>query len=64
MPNVTSYRWMGLNHLIFDTTSTDARVKLQQLVERKLNGNLLAYWKGECFGPGCTPDPKPPTGEV
>ncbi len=63
MPDVTKYRWNG-NTLIFETTSTEARVRLQQLVNRKLGGQTIAYWKGECFGPGCKPDPKPPTGEV
>ena len=63
MPNVTAYRWLG-SSILFETTSTEARVKLQQLVDRQLAGTLTAYWKGECFGPGCTPDPPPPTGEV
>ncbi len=63
MPNVTAYRWLG-NTILFDTTSTEARVKLQQLVDRKLDDRITAYWKGECFGPGCKPDPAPPTGEM
>jgi hypothetical protein len=63
MPDVSKYRWNG-NTIIFETTSTEARVRLQQLVERSLDGSLLAYWKGECFGPGCKPDPAPPTGEI
>lgn len=63
MPDVVNFRWNG-NTIIFGTTSTEARVRLQQLVDRKLNGETMAYWKGECFGPGCKPDPAPPTGEV
>lgn len=63
MPNVTAYRWLG-NTILFETTSTEARVKLQQLIDRRLDGRVIAYWKGECFGPGCTPDPAPPTGEI
>lgn len=63
MPGVSSYRWLG-NQVIFEPTSTEARVRLQQLVERKLDGTTPAYWKGECLGPGCTPDPAPPTGEA
>lgn len=63
LPGVTSYKWLGQS-LLFATDSTDTRVKLQQLVDRKLDGVTMAYWKGECFGKGCKPDPAPPTGEM
>lgn len=64
MPGVTSYRWFGNRQFLFTTDTTESRVKLQQLVERKLGVDHFSYWKGECFGPGCKPDPAPPTGEV
>lgn len=64
MPGVTSYRWFSDRAFMFETTNTDVRVKLQQLVERKLAGEWTGFWAGECFGPGCPPDPAPPTGEA
>lgn len=63
MPGVVAYRWYGSGDLLFTADTIERRVKLQQLVERRF-GTATAYWKGECFGPGCTPDPAPPTGEV
>lgn len=64
LPGVTGYRWFGRDSFLFTTDSTATRVKLQQLVERRFDDTWTAYWKGECFGPGCRPDPKPPTGEI
>ena len=64
MPGVASYVWGGPQTFLFTATSPEARVKLQQLVERKLDGAWGARWSGECSGPGCKPGPVPPTGEV
>lgn len=62
MPGVNSYRAFGTNSYLMVADSVESRVRLQQLVNRSF-GSMMAYWKGECFGPGCKPDPKPPTGE-
>jgi hypothetical protein len=64
LPGVSSYRWFGHDSFMFTTDSTASRVKLQQLVDRKLDDRWIGYWKGECFGPKCPPDPAPPTGEI
>ena len=63
LPGVTAYRWLGPS-IVFTPGSIEQRVKLQQLVERNLGGSLATLWSGECFGPGCKPDPLPPTGEI
>jgi hypothetical protein len=64
MPDVVRYRWIGPGTAILEATTPEARVRVQQLVERKLGGVVTAYWKGECFGPKCPPAPAPPTGEA
>lgn len=64
LPGVTSYRWFGDRSFLFQPDSITTRVKLQQLIERRLDGQWTGYWQGECSGPGCKPDPAPPTGEI
>jgi hypothetical protein len=64
LPGVDGHRWWGRDSFLFTTSSTESRVKLQQLIGRKFDDQWIGYWKGECFGPGCKPDPAPPTGEM
>jgi hypothetical protein len=62
LPGVTGFDWIG-NTVIFNTNSPETRVRMQQLVERKIGEQqTLAYWQGECFGK-CPPQPLPPNGE-
>lgn len=61
LPGVNGYRWIGEHTVMFTPTSTEARVKLEQLVESRIR-DLNVRWKGACSGPGCPPDPAPPTG--
>ena len=63
MPGVVSHRWMGQS-ILFTTDSIETRVRLQQLVTRNADGVTQMLWKGECFGPGCPPDPKAPDGSI
>lgn len=63
LPGVVSWRTFGQSSILMVPDSVDTRVKFQQLVNRSF-GDRFAYWKGECFGPGCPVDPTPPTGEV
>lgn len=66
LPGVTSYKRSGPRNFIFATTEPETRRHLQDLVGRVVGenqfGRAVAYWKGECFGPGCKEEPKHTTG--
>lgn len=62
LPGVVRHQYSGGGAFMFYPESTETRVKLKQLVSPTF-GQARTMWFGDCFGPGCKPDPAPPTGE-
>jgi len=63
MPGVVSYKYANETSLVFTPTSTDTRIKLQELVSRTLPRGYTGYWSGEFDRPQPPkPTPAPTSG--
>lgn len=59
MSGVSDVRWNGARYVLLVPDTTETRVNLQRLVEPSI-GDVRIWWKGQCTGSGCKPDPAPP----